>query len=120
MASFQVTLPPVGFQTVTVRQGKVASATPPLAVPTRNADVVLENELLSLTFSGATGLLSAMENKITHTKISVVQYFCYYVGNEGDKQSDQNSGAYIFRPDAAGECHPIKLNGTKPTITTIK
>lgn len=125
VATFRAKLPPVGFAAFTVTQDTQASASLPI-VPfveeeasadyPPGKDVVIENDLMSLTFAGATGRLSRMQNKKTGTDIDVEQYFCYYVGNTGESPSYQSSGAYIFRPDSTGECYPIGLQKTKMTV----
>ena len=112
-ASFQVTLPAVGVATFTITQTATGSSsqsdTHHLAGSHVSSDITIENELISLTFSGISGLLQSMSNKRTGTTISMVQSFCYYKGNTGDSKSGQASGAYIFRPDSSGHCFPVAV-----------
>ena len=89
-ATFQATLPAVGVTMFTITQTAAAhdnTESHQMLVP--DADITIENELISLTFSGISGLLQSMSNKLTGTKISMVQSFCYYKGNTGDSKSAQ-------------------------------
>merc|ERR1712224_572386 len=82
-----------------------------------SADIVMENDVLSVRFSAITGRLSSIYNKQTDTKIAAEQYFCFYTSNEGDKLSSQVSGAYTFRPDSSQKCTPVSLGKTNMTYS---
>ena len=104
---FEASLPAMGVVVYNIKVSAAESAAQVLA-PQRGADVVIENEFVSLTFSGVTGRLASWINKDTNTRVNVSQSFCFYKSNTGDKDSGQRSGAYIFRP-STNECFPISL-----------
>jgi alpha-mannosidase len=123
VAVFKAELPPLGFATYTLtHDAKAAVAERQLGnTVDLGAGVVLENALVSLSFSNDTGALESWTNKATGTKIDLSQSFCYYIGNEGDKYSGQHSGAYIFRPkeNTSDCCHPIApTEGASAIIST--
>jgi len=120
MLAFVAAAPPLGTVTYLIAPiasgittsghqpvGIVAEAARETSAPPDDADVTLENEFISLTFSGLTGRLSSMTNKAAGLTTKVTQEFCSYVSNEGDIKSDSVSGAYIFRPDSSQKCSPI-------------
>ena len=61
-------------------------------------DVVLQNALVSLTFSGSTGLVSSMSDKASGVTSPLGVQWGYYDSFASDDDDDQKSGAYIFRP----------------------
>jgi hypothetical protein len=102
-----VTLPPVGPASFQITPTSEEHAHPVVA-ERPSGDVTLENELVALHFSGATGRLQTWVNKATGLKLSVDQEFCFYRSSTGDQYSGQASGAYIFRPDSANSsCTPV-------------
>jgi hypothetical protein len=124
-----VTVPPVTQPPPAVTPATAAAATPAAAPlpPRLSSDVILENELLRLTFSAATGRLSHMLNKATGLAANLSQTFCFYTSHpgvpEGGKPGDeQPSGAYIFRPlparNGAPDCAPV-AQGDVATITAV-
>ncbi|XP_029413237.1 lysosomal alpha-mannosidase isoform X2 [Nannospalax galili] len=67
--------------------------------PKSNSHVLaIENEHLRATFDPDTGLLMRIENMDQNLSLPVNQGFFWYTANTGDAESDQASGAYIFRP----------------------
>jgi hypothetical protein len=121
IAAFKAVLPPLGFATFVLStggktQGK-AKAEAQRSVPMRTPNLVLENEFVSLTFSRGSGRLAGIKNKVTGTSITASQDFCAYTSSEGDKNSDQASGAYIFRP-VDSVCESVTRDGPV-SITTV-
>ncbi|XP_038060793.1 lysosomal alpha-mannosidase-like [Patiria miniata] len=120
---FQVTLPPLGFQTYIAEasQGGVKARRHSQSQTEAfkpNADTTIENQFLSLTFDGSTGLLKSMTDKKSQKSTSVRQSFYWYTSSMGDLKSSQKSGAYIFRPLIQT---PTDLfNGTSVGLTVIK
>ena len=58
-------------------------------------DVVLQNALVSLTFSGSTGLVTSMSDKASGVTSPLGVQWGYY---DSFATNGQKSGAYIFRP----------------------
>ena len=112
----------------------------PLNIPSARlprVDVILENEHIRLTFSGATGRLSHFLNKASGVATNISQSFCYYTSHPGDRRAStagddpeergahQSSGAYIFRPltamtndDGSADCMPVAAEDVA-TITAV-
>ena len=73
----------------------------PLSVPSPiAADSVLENANLAVVFDGSTGLIKSVTDKATNVSHAFVQDFAWYASYQNT--SEQDSGAYIFRPAANG------------------
>ena len=65
---------------------------------------------MTLTFSGATGRLMMMENKVSKISAKVDQNFLWWNSSAGNNiNSTQTSGAYIFRPNGTA---PFEINGS--------
>ncbi|KAK8963514.1 hypothetical protein KSP40_PGU009536 [Platanthera guangdongensis] len=56
---------------------------------------------LKVAFAATSGQLNRVVNYRTGVDIQVQQSFLWYGSSPGDKQANQNSDAYIFRPDGA-------------------
>ena len=58
------------------------------------------SQFVSLTFDTTTGLLSRMTNLRANITTSITQRLMYYESHDGGTEKDpqQASGAYIFRP----------------------
>jgi lysosomal alpha-mannosidase len=112
--AFSLDLPPLGYFSFVLRPTtssisiNSAVIVPPKratlqkAPPTANADFVLENKYLRATFSGVTGRLAVIENKMAqpNRKVVIDQGLFWYDSSTGNSQlSTQPSGAYIFRPN---------------------
>ena len=121
---FAATVPAVGYTTMFVLPGaahapvRAAAAAPgPVdRAADADADVVLENAWLSVVFSGKTHRLINITNKQDKATTGAMdQGWFYYQGNAGDGLSNQNSGAYIFRPVPGG---PISVNDRPDWVVT--
>ncbi|KAK9540894.1 hypothetical protein VZT92_003314 [Zoarces viviparus] len=96
---FQAQAPPLGFTTYSVsllRDG------PPPASTQRRVPAAIQNQFLRVTFDPDTGLLSSLTNLETKRTIKLTQNFYWYNASDGhNSESDQPSGAYIFRPNSS-------------------
>jgi alpha-mannosidase len=119
VAVFKAALPPAGFALYSLTQ-QGANDTEVQLESAVDQEVTMENSLVSLTFSNTTGALASMTNRVTGTTIDIEQSFCYYSGSEGDKNSGQHSGAYIFRPieNSSEGCHTIAPTAGTSAITS--
>ena len=116
VASFAAFLPSVGFGSYSVSNAASKKTTVSRSTkPVPNADIVLANEFLELTVSGATGRVSNLLNLVTGTEIALDQEFCTYTSSEGDAASGQKSGAYIFRPKDNSSCEPVAAGAVAVT-----
>jgi len=105
-ALVSLSMPAVGPTPLLISPASADASGKTIRNPT--GDVVLENELIAMHFSGATGRLATFVNKETGIKLPVDQIFCFYRSSTGDSASGQASGAYIFRPDSANSsCIPV-------------
>jgi len=93
---FNAEVPAFGFKAFRL-SGDGSLATPPKAeLPVKDDTVVLENDILKLEFCD--GSLCKMTDKQSGVTVRAEQSWLWYEGSEGNKESDQASGAYIFRP----------------------
>lgn len=80
------------------------------------ADVQIENSQLRVTFDGASGRLSRIENKVSGVVTVVNQSWYWYNSSTGNNAENkgQASGAYIFRPncteDVTTACDPFPVS----------
>ncbi|XP_072528049.1 lysosomal alpha-mannosidase isoform X1 [Salminus brasiliensis] len=110
---FQVQAPPLGFSTYSITLLKGAGAP---AEPRRSAPVSMQNKYLKVTFDPTTGLLSGLTNLETQQSIHLSQNFYWYNASDGNDESTQTSGAYIFRPNSST---PYTVN-THPDVSTLQ
>ncbi|AWP05172.1 putative lysosomal alpha-mannosidase [Scophthalmus maximus] len=97
---FQVQAPPLGFSTYSV--SLLQDGPPPAAATKHRAPTAIQNKFLRVTFDPDTGLLSSLSNLETGQSISLTQNFYWYNASDGNNsESDQPSGAYIFRPNSS-------------------
>uniref|UniRef100_A0A4W6E711 Alpha-mannosidase n=1 Tax=Lates calcarifer TaxID=8187 RepID=A0A4W6E711_LATCA len=100
---FQVQAPPLGYSTYSV--SLVKDGPPPTSTKHR-APTVIQNKFLQVTFNPDTGLLSSLSNLETKQE--------YNASDGNNSQSDQPSGAYIFRPNSST---PFIISQTAKTET---
>ncbi|XP_052196024.1 alpha-mannosidase [Diospyros lotus] len=107
---FQVSLPPLGWNTYFVSnasgEGKSRSAYVSVADVPQNDTIEIGPGNLKMSFSLASGQLKRMFNSKMGVDIPVQQSYLWYGSSAGDTDP-QCSGAYIFRP-----------NGAPPTVVS--
>jgi hypothetical protein len=82
-------------------------------------DVVVSNELLSVTFDSSTGMMKQVFSQ--NVSLLLTQEWGYYTSFDSDydrtevpsSRADQNSGAYVFRPSTPEE--KLKLMNASPS-----
>ena len=85
----------------------------------RAADAIfIENDFLRMDFSPDTGRLIRMSRKDEDLFLDIDQQFFWYNGSQGNPESRQTSGAYIFRPNRT-DPYPL-TKGNKATIEIVK
>ncbi|XP_076867010.1 lysosomal alpha-mannosidase [Brachyhypopomus gauderio] len=110
---FMVQAPPMGFSTYSITLLKADSTQ---LEPTPKAPVSMQNEYLMVTFDPNTGLLSGLTNLETKQSIQLKQNFYWYNASDGNVESTQPSGAYIFRPNSST---PITIS-EKPDVSCVQ
>uniref|UniRef100_A0A3B1J9Z3 Alpha-mannosidase n=1 Tax=Astyanax mexicanus TaxID=7994 RepID=A0A3B1J9Z3_ASTMX len=110
---FQVQAPPLGFSTYSIILLGRAGAPDE---PKRAAPVSMQNKYLKATFDPTTGLLSGLTNLETQQSIQLSQNFYWYNASNGNDESRQTSGAYIFRPNSST---PYTIS-SKPVVSTLQ
>jgi len=87
-------------------------------------DTTIDNGVIALTFSAASGELSSVFNHVTGQTLTVNEhtYLWYnasdgYEAPNGGSGAQQASGAYIFRPNMT---FPYPVSTSPPTVTVIK
>uniref|UniRef100_A0A8C9Z7W3 Alpha-mannosidase n=1 Tax=Sander lucioperca TaxID=283035 RepID=A0A8C9Z7W3_SANLU len=96
---FQVQAPPLGFTTYSV---SLLQDGPPPASTQHRTPTAIQNKFIRVTFDPDTGLLSSLSNLETKQTIKLTQNFYWYNASDGNnKESNQPSGAYIFRPNSS-------------------
>uniref|UniRef100_A0A8B9KGF7 Lysosomal alpha-mannosidase n=1 Tax=Astyanax mexicanus TaxID=7994 RepID=A0A8B9KGF7_ASTMX len=63
--------------------------------------MAVNSQYLKATFDPTTGLLSGLTNLETQQSIQLSQNFYWYNASNGNDESRQTSGAYIFRPNSS-------------------
>jgi hypothetical protein len=79
-------------------------------------DSTVTNGVVTLTFDGATGLLSGYSNAANGITEALTQNWVYYRSSTGTKQDGQASGAYIFRPNVSS---PLPVSEGSPVSLTL-
>ncbi|KAM4594230.1 lysosomal alpha-mannosidase isoform 1-T2 [Fundulus diaphanus] len=96
---FQVQAPPLGYSTYSV---SLLQDQPSPPLPQHGAPTVIQNKFLQVTFDPDTGLLTGLSNLETKQTIKLTQNFYWYNASDGNSyESQQTSGAYIFRPNSS-------------------
>ncbi|XP_019717347.1 lysosomal alpha-mannosidase [Hippocampus comes] len=109
---FRVRAPPLGFSTYSV---SLLQDGPPLASTGYHVPKSIWNKYLRVTFDPTTGLLSGLDNLETKQSIGLTQNFYWYNASDGNNSnSNQPSGAYIFRPNSST---PFVISKTAKTET---
>ncbi|XP_062244206.1 lysosomal alpha-mannosidase [Platichthys flesus] len=109
---FQVQAPPLGYSTYSV---SLLQNGPPPAPPRPRTPAAIQNKFLRVTFDPDTGLLSGLSNLETNQSIKLTQNFYWYNASDGNNsESNQMSGAYIFRPNSST---PFIISRTAKTET---
>ncbi|XP_004635625.1 lysosomal alpha-mannosidase isoform X2 [Octodon degus] len=102
---FPALVPALGFSIYSVTQVSIRRPRAHLRQPrpqkSRSPILSIKNEYLQATFHPDTGFLRTIEVLDRKLTLAVSQAFFWYNASTGDKQSDQASGAYIFRPSQA-------------------
>ncbi|KAI6671517.1 hypothetical protein NL676_006402 [Syzygium grande] len=110
---FQVSLPPLGWNTYFISKAATEGKTKTSFVSTlgnpQNEMIEVGPGDLKMLFSSTSGQLVRMFNTKTGVDVPVQQTYLYYASSVGDADNPQASGAYIFRPD-----------GARPTIVSRK
>ena len=120
--NFEVNAPALGFSTyfMTKTSSKKAKrkTVRVQSRKVRDTESFIENGYLRLDFSPETGRLTKMQNFVLNLTLEVDQQFFWYNGSQGNAESRQTSGAYIFRPNRS-EPFPM-TDGNKASIEIIK
>uniref|UniRef100_A0A8D3DGP9 Alpha-mannosidase n=1 Tax=Scophthalmus maximus TaxID=52904 RepID=A0A8D3DGP9_SCOMX len=96
---FQVQAPPLGFSTYSV--SLLQDGPPPAAATKHRAPTAIQNKVFTLRKSEI-GTIVSLSNLETGQSISLTQNFYWYNASDGNNsESDQPSGAYIFRPNSS-------------------
>ena len=121
--SFTARVPGLGWNTYTVTPSTATSArlrkmsqsaTAPRLQPPVNDFVLLENDLVAVTFDNATGLLSSWTDKATGTTHGFSQNFYWYQPSEDDDYGTSNS--YTFQVAKGTDA---KLVSTTAPVLTV-
>jgi lysosomal alpha-mannosidase len=130
---FPVTVPAVGFATYfvdltnqavsTAHQSTVEEFDRRHRAPNAPTTTSIENNKVRLTFDTQTNALVAIVDRTTNRTLSLTQNFHYYNGSTGNNAaSSQESGAYIFRPNATavfGVCTSAACNGGDTPVKLV-
>eukprot|EP01112_Ceratiomyxa_fruticulosa_P004317 TRINITY_DN1480_c0_g1_i3.p1 TRINITY_DN1480_c0_g1~~TRINITY_DN1480_c0_g1_i3.p1 ORF type:complete len:1026 (+),score=222.23 TRINITY_DN1480_c0_g1_i3:180-3257(+) len=119
---FPATLPPLGFTTFFISPNKTMYDAAELAEeiiikPDPDITFTLENDYLTVTLD-SNGNFVTVYNKETEQSMNLTQQYMYYISSVGDAESDQASGAYIFRPEY--ETPTAYTTETPDTVTFVK
>eukprot|EP01127_Copromyxa_protea_P013827 TRINITY_DN3754_c0_g1_i1.p1 TRINITY_DN3754_c0_g1~~TRINITY_DN3754_c0_g1_i1.p1 ORF type:complete len:973 (-),score=199.97 TRINITY_DN3754_c0_g1_i1:23-2626(-) len=108
---FEATTPALGHNTYFVKSSASASKTDTF----RSSEDVssFENDVIRVDFD-SNGGITHITNKKSGISTPVTQQFMYYTGVQ---KTEQNSGAYIFRPN---EENPIRACTSKPTLSVVQ
>jgi len=115
---FSVDLPPSGLNSYFVQAADAIMVEKKMSASVPKADnLIIQNEYLTVTVDGNSGLLTSIADVATGKVYNVQQNFYYYLGMNGDNSNEDNraSGAYIFRPNGT-DVYPV---GTAVTATLV-
>ncbi len=116
---FDVTVPPKGMAAYYVMftnipsNGIMAKQAASGPVSRNDTAVRFGGSKVALTFDGATGLMSHFENKANGVAMNASVGFVVY---NSSANNGQNSGAYIFRPDARHPTLPLLHEASDLTL----
>ncbi|KAG8550666.1 hypothetical protein GDO81_022954 [Engystomops pustulosus] len=97
---FQAQIPPLGFSKFTVQK---VSAPERFFTKTKKkiSPSKIENKYYRVEFHPETGLISGIYNLVKGIYLPLTQNFYWYNASDGNADSTQTSGAYIFRPNTS-------------------
>ncbi|XP_021816006.1 alpha-mannosidase [Prunus avium] len=104
---FQVSVPPLGWNTyfisrgATKRRWKNGNRFLSVMDSPQNETIEVGPGDLKMSFSFASGQLKRMYNSKTGVDVPIQQSYLWYGSSKGDIDSQQRSGAYIFRPNGS-------------------
>lgn len=118
---FPINIPALGFSTYFLNQSsdeenKSFSPTYSELEELNLKNDFIDNNKIRLEFSSETGRLVRMICKDTKLVLSVDQQFFWYKGSEGNQDSKQTSGAYVFRPNSSEPNEVCENNKAKVKI----
>uniref|UniRef100_A0A1X7VJH7 Alpha-mannosidase n=1 Tax=Amphimedon queenslandica TaxID=400682 RepID=A0A1X7VJH7_AMPQE len=125
-AAIEVTVPPLGYAMYTAsttgskQHSKFVTKSDPLHVKTKSEDVVIRNKFYQVKFDGKSGHIKTITNIESSISSDVNQQLYWYCGSTGDKEDNQNSGAYVFRPNSSIVFPFGKDNNNNANISVIK
>jgi len=114
---FQAELSPFGFNTYFISAsenefgGKLNEF---VDVEYPNGDITINNDFLSVTFSGNSSLLASITNKNLGKTMKVKQNIHWWNSSTGNDEFKQAGGAYIFRPNST-----TSFSFSKPKIEVV-
>ncbi|KAL2533932.1 Glycosyl hydrolase family 38 protein [Abeliophyllum distichum] len=113
--AFEAVVPPLGFSTYTISSGKISGKQTSYASDgSQNDTIEIGPGNLKLIYSGNEGKLIQYVNNRNLVKVSLEQSYSYYAGVDFD--SDQATGAYIFRPNGTS----FPLQSEKIPLTVLR
>lgn len=120
--SFSATVPPLGFSTYYVSNGKKSASISDRDTGykswNKSDTITVGIKNLKLVYSVKEGKLTQYINSRSKVKESLEQDYKFYAGYGNDgTETAQASGAYIFRPD--GSPSPIRFNGKVKSPLTV-
>ena len=113
--TFEAALPPVGYSSFSVKKSAAPTTALSSPVVTASSSTAVTNGVYSITVDQTSGYVSSVLNLKSGVSTDLNISWGYYVSNEGDRISDQASGAYMFRP-AGQSTHSCSANHSKPTV----
>ncbi|KAM6216790.1 lysosomal alpha-mannosidase [Rhynchocyon petersi] len=107
---FMASVPALGFSTYSVAQLPTRHPKARTHQPRHHQSpvLVIQNKHIRASFDRDTGLLVEIENLDQKLVLPVRQAFFWYNASIGNSESDQVSGAYIFRPNQSNPV-PVRL-----------
>jgi len=93
---FEANVKGLGYTTYFVQPSSASADSPKWFIP--GAPITIENSVVSVNFSDTTGRLSSITNKASGITSPISQDFYWYASYQ--KNTEQDSGAYIFRPNS--------------------
>ncbi|XP_066449799.1 lysosomal alpha-mannosidase [Eleutherodactylus coqui] len=95
---FQAPVPPLGFSKFTVQKVSAQGRFFP-GLKKRTSPTNIENKYYRVQFDPETGLISGIHNLQKGVSLPLTHNFYWYNSSIGNAESQQASGAYIFRPN---------------------
>ncbi|CAK8687802.1 unnamed protein product [Clavelina lepadiformis] len=103
---FLATEPALGYQQYKVTKRSVSTNfLKKNPISKTKGDITISNEFYKVVFDGNSGLMKTVVNSASQIETMISQQLLWYNASLGNSASNQQSGAYVFRPNSTNPFH---------------